>query len=223
MSFRSISTTALPSAFAVAALVLGPGCKSTESSSSPSAPATSATTSASVAPTSTSSAADGSGSASAPTSVHPLRVKRLDGSETALAAWAGKVVLVVNTASECGYTPQYEGLQAIYLKFEPRGFAVLGFPSNDFGGQEPGTKEEIATFCKVRYGVSFPLFEKVKTKGSGRAALYALLSDAKGEPKWNFHKYLVDKKGFPVRAWTSAVKPESAEIARAIEEQLASP
>lgn len=156
-------------------------------------------------------------------SIHSLEVKRLDGTAAALSAWAGKVLLVVNTASECGYTPQYEGLQALHVKFEARGFAVLGFPSNDFGGQEPGSPKEIATFCKTRFGVTFPMFDKLQTTGPARAPLYALLSDAKGEPRWNFHKYLVDKKGTPVRAWASSVTPASSEIAQAIEAELAAP
>lgn len=155
--------------------------------------------------------------------IHSLIVKSLDGKDVALSSFAGKVVLVVNTASECGYTPQYEGLEKLHEKYASRGFAVLGFPSNDFGGQEPGTSEQIATFCKSKYGVTFPMFDKVKTKGTDRAPLYALLSDAKGEPRWNFHKYLVDKKGQPVEAWPSAVEPSSAEIARAIERELGKP
>lgn len=157
------------------------------------------------------------------TSIHPLTVKRLDGSDVALATFAGKVLLVVNTASECGYTPQYEGLQALQGKYGGRGFAVLGFPSNDFGGQEPGSSAEIATFCKTRFGVTFPMFDKVKTTGAGRSELYTILANAKGEPKWNFHKYLVDKRGVPVKAWPSATKPESTEIAEAIELALAAP
>jgi len=155
--------------------------------------------------------------------IHSLTVKRLDGSDVSLSSWAGRVVLIVNTASECGYTPQYEGLEALQSKYEPRGFSVLGFPSNDFGGQEPGSSEQIATFCKTKYGVTFPMFQKVKVKGNERAPLYALLAEAKGEPKWNFHKYLIDKKGRPVEAWPSAVDPSSPEIARAIERELALP
>ena len=158
--------------------------------------------------------------ARAGTSIHGLTLARLDGAEVALSAFAGKVLLVVNTASECGYTPQYEGLQALHTKYEGRGFAVLGFPSNDFGGQEPGGSTEIATFCRSRYGVTFPMFEKVKTTGTGRAELYAILAAAQGEPKWNFHKYLVDKRGMAVAAWASATKPESKEIADAIEAAL---
>lgn len=146
---------------------------------------------------------------------------RLDGTPTSLSAWAGKVLLVVNTASKCGYTPQYEGLQQLHAKYSPRGFAVLGFPSNDFGGQEPGTAQEISTFCTSIYAVNFPMFEKIKTVGPERSPLYALLSDAKGAPKWNFHKYLIDKSGKPVQAWASAVTPGSEEVTKAIDAQLA--
>jgi glutathione peroxidase len=154
-------------------------------------------------------------------SIHGLSMKRLDGTEAPLSAWAGKVLLIVNTASKCGYTPQYKGLQQLHAKYAERGFAVLGFPSNDFGGQEPGTAEEIASFCITMYDVNFPMFEKTKTIGAERSALYGILSDARGEPKWNFHKYLIDKRGRPVQAWASAVDPGSAEIASAIESQLA--
>jgi len=155
--------------------------------------------------------------------IHPLVVKRLDGSETPLSAWSGKVLLIVNTASECGYTPQYQGLQALHAKYEARGFAVLGFPSNDFGGQEPGTSEEIRKFCTSKFGVSFPMFDKVRTVGTERAPLYARLSDALGTPKWNFHKYLIDKAGRPLAAWPSSVKPDSSEIESAIKLALSAP
>jgi glutathione peroxidase len=155
--------------------------------------------------------------------LYGLRVKRLDGSETSLAQFDGKVLLVVNTASECGYTPQYAGLQAIHEKYEPRGFAVLGFPSNDFGGQEPGNASQIAAFCQKNFAVTFPLFEKVAVTGRGRSSVFALLAEAKGEPKWNFHKYLVDKRGHPVEAWPSSEEPTSPAIARAIERELARP
>ena len=157
------------------------------------------------------------------TVIHSLTVKRLDGADVPLASFSGKVLLIVNTASECGYTPQYEKLQALHSTYAARGFSVLGFPSNDFGGQEPGSAEQIATFCKLHYGVTFPLFQKIKTTGSDRAPLYALLAGEKGEPKWNFHKYLVDKKGRPVEAWPSAIEPSSPEVARAIERELALP
>jgi glutathione peroxidase len=150
-------------------------------------------------------------------------MKRLDGTDASLSEWKGKTLLIVNTASKCGHTPQYEGLQALHAKYEAQGFAVLGFPSNDFGGQEPGTSEEIATFCTSIYAVNFPMFEKIKTKGPERAPLYALLSDAYGAPQWNFHKYLVDRQGHPIRAWASGVEPRAPEIVVAIEEQLATP
>jgi len=155
-------------------------------------------------------------------SIHSLTMKRLDGTEAPLSAWSGKVLLIVNTASKCGYTPQYQGLQQLHAKYSERGFAVLGFPSNDFGGQEPGTAEEIASFCVTMYDVNFPMFEKTKTIGQERSALYGILSDARGEPKWNFHKYLIDKQGKPVQAWASAVDPGASEISTAIEAQLAS-
>jgi glutathione peroxidase len=162
-----------------------------------------------------------SGSEASAPSIHTLTMKRLDGTDTSLSAWAGQVLLIVNTASKCGYTPQYEGLQQLHAKYSARGFAVLGFPSNDFGDQEPGTSEEIAKFCTSIYAVNFPMFEKTTTKGPDKSALYALLSEARGEPKWNFHKYLVDKRGRPVEVWPSAVEPGSPEIVSAIEAQLA--
>jgi glutathione peroxidase len=159
--------------------------------------------------------------ASEAASIHSLTMKRLDGSDVALSSFAGKVLLIVNTASQCGFTPQYDGLQALHAKYEARGFAVLGFPSNDFGGQEPGTSQEIATFCRTKYGVAFPMFEKVKIKGADRSPLYALLSDAKGAPKWNFYKYLIDKSGRPISSWSSSVAPSDSQLAEAIEAALA--
>jgi glutathione peroxidase len=165
-------------------------------------------------------AAASAAEANAP-SIHGFTMKRLDGTEAALSSWAGKVLLVVNTASKCGYTPQYQGLQQLQTKYAERGFAVLGFPSNDFGGQEPGSSQEISKFCISMYDVNFPMFEKIKVIGPERSPLYALLSDARGAPKWNFHKYLVDKHGKPVAAWPSPIEPGSPEIASAIEAQLA--
>ena len=149
--------------------------------------------------------------------------KGLDGGEILLASYAGHPLLVVNTASLCGYTPQYAGLQDLWARFRDRGLIVLGVPSNDFGGQEPGEAQEIASFCKSRYGVTFPMFEKVETTGPRRAELYAILATAKGEPGWNFRKYLVDKHGMPVAAWGSMTTPGSPEIANAIETALAAP
>lgn len=156
-------------------------------------------------------------------SLHSLTVKRLDGSTLALSTLSGKVLLVLNTASECGYTPQYAGLQALQDKYASRGFAVLGFPSNDFGGQEPGSADQIAHFCHTNFGVTFPMFEKGAVTGSARSPVYALLARAQGEPKWNFHKQLVDKRGRPVQAWPSSVEPSSPQVARAIERELARP
>jgi len=156
-------------------------------------------------------------------SVYDLVVTRLDGSPAELSAYKGKVALVVNTASECGYTPQYAGLEKLYEAYKDKGLVVLGFPSNDFGGQEPGSSKEIATFCTSKFGVTFPMFEKVKTKGEGRSELYAILGDAAGAPQWNFHKYLVDKQGKVVAGYKSAVTPESDELRRAIDAALAKP
>jgi len=187
-----------------------------EATPSAAVPAAAGTPPAGAAP----AAAAASGEPSAP-SIHAFTMTKLDGTPTSLGAWTGKVLLVVNTASKCGYTPQYEGLQQLHAKYSPRGFAVLGFPSNDFGGQEPGTSREIASFCTSIYAVNFPMFEKIKVTGPERSPLYALLSDARGAPKWNFHKYLVDKHGRPVQAWPSAVTPGSPEITSAIEAQLA--
>lgn len=153
--------------------------------------------------------------------IYPLVVDSLSGEPTPLSNYQGKVLLLVNTASECGFTPQYKGLETLHEKFAARGFAVLGFPSNDFGGQEPGSADEIATFCSNTYGVTFPMFEKVQVKGAEAAPLYALLTEALGAPKWNFHKYLVDKTGKPVQAFPSNVEPLSQDIESAIERELA--
>ena len=136
-----------------------------------------------------------------------------------LCEYAGKVVLVVNTASQCGYTPQYEGLEALYRKYRARGLVVLGFPMNDFGAQEPGSNKEISAFCVNQYAIDFPMFSKTSLKSN---ALFADLGKATGKsPQWNFHKYLVDKQGRPVQAWPSGVTPGSPEITNAIEAQLA--
>jgi glutathione peroxidase len=220
--------TLLSARFSRAALLTGLGalaaCKASEAPKAPEAaaegsvPAESAPAAA-AAPVAEAPAA--APSAAAAPSIHSFTMKRLDGTETSLSAWSGKVLLVVNTASKCGYTPQYQGLQQLHTKYSGQGFEVLGFPSNDFGGQEPGTAQEIQNFCVSMYDVNFPMFEKTKTIGQDRSPLYALLSDAHGEPKWNFHKYLIDKQGRPVQAWPSKVEPGSPEIASAIEAQLA--
>ena len=140
------------------------------------------------------------------------------------AAYGGKVLLVVNTASKCGYTPQYEALEALHARLEPRGFAVLGFPSNDLMGQEPGSEEEIRDFCTLTYGVKFPMFEKVVVTGDGATPLYRDLAAATGEePGWNFHKYLLDRHGRVVASFPSKVEPDDPALLAAIEAQLAQP
>jgi glutathione peroxidase len=152
-------------------------------------------------------------------SVLDLTVPTIDGNQQPLSAYRGKVLLIVNVASECGFTPQYVGLEKLWEEYKGRGLVVLGFPSNDFGGQEPGSEAEIKKFCSTNFHVSFPMFAKVKTKGDGQAPIYKLLAE-KGEPKWNFHKYLVGKDGKIVAAFASKVAPESAELRQAIEAAL---
>jgi glutathione peroxidase len=139
-----------------------------------------------------------------------------------LCRFKGKVLLVVNTASQCGFTPQYEGLETIYRRYRDRGLVVLGFPSNDFGGQEPGAGAEIARFCQVNYGVSFPMFAKTVVVGPAASPLYRDLAAQTGKrPQWNFHKYLVDRNGVVVAAFDSAVAPGDARITTQIERLLA--
>ena len=153
-------------------------------------------------------------------SLFELKPNKLDGTPGNLADFKGKVVLVVNTASECGFTPQYKGLQELSDAYQDKGAVVVGFPSNDFGGQEPGSAEEIRAFCDRKYAVKFPLFEKVKTKGPDKSPVYAFLTEKFGEPKWNFHKYLVGKDGKVIKAFPSGVAPESKELRDAIDAAL---
>ncbi len=144
----------------------------------------------------------------------------LPGKPVALSQYAGKVVLVVNVASKCGYTPQYEGLEALYKRYQGKGLVVLGIPANDFGGQERGSNQEIAEFCKANYGVSFPMFEKLETP-IGKHPLFAGLIARTGKaPKWNFHKYLIDRNG-GVTAFASDVEPQSRKLVGAVEAALA--
>ncbi len=154
--------------------------------------------------------------------LHAFVVEGIDGKPRELAAWKGKVVLVVNTASECGFTKQYDGLQKLQEKYAARGFDVLGFPCNDFGGQEPGTAKEIETFCSTNFHVTFPLFAKVGVKaGANQAPIYAWLGAATGKlPGWNFGKYLIGKDGKPIAFWSSSTEPGDAEVAAAIEKAL---
>jgi len=135
-----------------------------------------------------------------------------------LCEYAGKVVLVVNTASECGYTPQYEGLETLYRKYRDRGLVVLGFPSNDFGGQEPGSNKDIAAFCVNQYAIDFPMFAKIELK---KNPLYADLAKATGaSPRWNFHKYLIDRGGRQVLSFDTRVSPDDPKLVGAIEKLL---
>jgi glutathione peroxidase len=152
-----------------------------------------------------------------------LRTRTLEGKDADLSQYAGKVTLVVNVASECGFTPQYKGLEKLHAELKDRNFAVLGFPSNDFGGQEPGTAEEIRSFCSTKYKVTFPMFEKVVTRsGGGQSPIYAnLQAQAKELPDWNFCKYLVGKDGRVLKFFKSKVKPDDAGMRREIEAALA--
>jgi glutathione peroxidase len=145
-------------------------------------------------------------------------VLTIDERAQSLCAYAGKVVMVVNTASECGYTPQYDGLEALYRKYRARGLVVLGFPSNDFGGQEPGSNAQIASFCVNQYAIDFPMFAKSEL---GKNPLYADLAKAAGAaPRWNFHKYLIDRSGRRVLSFDTRVAPGDPKLAAAIERML---
>lgn len=138
--------------------------------------------------------------------------------------FGGQVLLIVNTASRCGFTPQYEGLEALHQEFQARGFAVLGFPSNDFMGQEPGTEEEIREFCTLNFGVRFPMFERVVVRGREATPLFRELAEAAGEaPRWNFHKYLVGRDGEVLASFGSRVRPEDPALRAAVERALNAP
>jgi glutathione peroxidase len=158
--------------------------------------------------------------------VHEFTLNSIDGRPAPLSAYQGKVVLIVNVASRCGFTPQYAGLEALYEKYKDRGFAILGFPANNFGGQEPGTNEEIKTFCSTKYNVTFPMYSKISVKGDDQAPLYRFLTDKQanpatgGEIQWNFTKFLVDKNGKVVARFEPKVTPESPDVASAIEKAL---
>jgi glutathione peroxidase len=151
-------------------------------------------------------------------SLFDRKMQTLAEKDQSLCDYAGKVVLVVNTASECGYTPQYEGLETLYRRYGKRGLVVLGFPMNDFGGQEPGSNKEISAFCVNQYAIDFPMFAKTDLK---RNPLYADLIKASGEaPSWNFHKYLVDRKGARVQSFGTRVEPNDPKLVAAIERLL---
>jgi glutathione peroxidase len=154
-------------------------------------------------------------------SLYDLKTETLQGKPADLAAFRGKVTLVVNTASECGYTPQYEGLEQLHRELSPKGFSVLGFPSNDFGGQEPGSAQQIAEFCRKNYGVTFPLFAKLSTRpGPRQSPIYTFLGATGHLPAWNFSKYVIGKDGKVVAFFPSAVTPDSAELKAAITKAL---
>ena len=156
-------------------------------------------------------------------SLYDLKTTTLDGKPADLAQYRGKVSLVVNVASKCGFTPQYEGLEKLQREMQGKSFNVLGFPSNDFGGQEPGTAQEIATFCKLTYDVTFPMFEKVVTRrGADQSPVYAFLGASGNLPSWNFSKYVVDKQGKVVAFFESSVTPEDPALRAAIAKALAS-
>jgi glutathione peroxidase len=157
-----------------------------------------------------------------PQSFYDLKTTSLDGKPADLGQYRGKVSLVVNVASMCGYTPQYAGLEKLHRELKGKGFNVLGFPSNDFGGQEPGTAQEIATFCRTSYDVTFPLFEKLVTKrGGGQSPVYAFLGTSGKLPAWNFSKYVIDKQGRIAAFFPSEVTPEDPALRSAITKALA--
>jgi glutathione peroxidase len=159
-------------------------------------------------------------------SVHEFEMKTIDGKKQKLSDYQGKVLLVVNVASKCGLTPHYKGLQALYDEKQGQGFAVLGFPCNQFGAQEPGSDAEVKTFCSTSYGVSFPMFSKIEVNGAGRAPLYAYLTEAKTKPDgpgdiaWNFTKFVVGKDGRVKARFNPRVEPSDAELRATIDSAL---
>ncbi len=159
--------------------------------------------------------------------LHDFSATTIDGTERSLGDYAGKVALVVNVASQCGLTPQYAGLEELYATFKDRGLVVLGFPCNQFGGQEPGTEGEIKTFCETKFGVTFPLFGKVDVNGPARHPLYGFLTgaatapDGPGDIRWNFAKFLVDRQGKVIARFPPTTPPASEEIVSALERALA--
>lgn len=159
-------------------------------------------------------------------SLYEFTVKDIDGKDVKLDSYKGKVVMIVNTASKCGNTPQYEGLQALYDKYKDKGFVVLGFPANNFMGQEPGTEKEIKEFCMLKYNVTFPMFSKVSVKGADQTPLYSFLTNKQSNPgfegdvSWNFEKFLTDKNGKVVARFSPKTKPDDAKVIEAVEAAL---
>ena len=164
-------------------------------------------------------------SASAADSIFDIPLKDIDGKDATLKPYAGKVVLIVNVASKCGFTPQYTALETIYQKYQSQGLVVCGFPCNQFGGQEPGTDAEIKEFCTSKYSVTFPMFDKLEVNGANRHPLYVALagtdSPFPGNIKWNFTKFLIGRDGKILNRFDSSVKPDSEEVTKAIEAALA--
>jgi glutathione peroxidase len=159
--------------------------------------------------------------AACPALLHHTFARLQDDAPQDLCQYAGKVVLVVNTASYCGFTSQYQGLEALYAKYETQGLVVLGFPSNDFGHQEPGTSKEISDFCYNTYGVKFPMLSKAVVTGPSKNAFYSALEKATGKtPQWNFHKYLIDRNGKAIASFASAVEPDSSTLLGPLERAL---
>jgi len=161
----------------------------------------------------------------AASSIYDFTLPSIDGKPAPLANYKGKVVLLVNVASRCGFTPQYSALESIYEKYKSQGFVILGFPANNFGAQEPGTNEEIKTFCTRKYSVTFPIYAKISVKQPDQTPLYTYLTKEtgagiRGDIKWNFTKFLVDRNGNVVQRFEPAVTPDSKEVISAIEKQL---
>lgn len=159
-------------------------------------------------------------------SIYDFVVKDIDGHDYKMDQLRGKVVMIVNVASKCGYTPQYEGLQALYQKYQDKGFVILGFPANNFMGQEPGTNEEIKTFCSTKYNVTFPMFAKISVKGDDKHPLYKYLTEKQTDPKfsgdisWNFNKFLIGRNGELIARFDSKDTPQSDKVTQSIEQAL---
>ena len=165
------------------------------------------------------------GTLSPTSNIYSFSLPSIDGKPMPLSEFKGKVVLMVNVASQCGYTPQYKGLEALYEKYKDQGFVILGFPANNFGAQEPGTNEEIKSFCSLTYNVTFPMYAKVSVKGNDQTPLYKYLTTEadpthSGDIKWNFTKFLVDRHGNVVQRFDTKVKPEDPQVVAAIEKLL---
>lgn len=159
-------------------------------------------------------------------SIYDFSMKNIDGADVKLSQYRGRVVMIVNVASKCGYTPQYEGLQKLYAKHQSRGFVILGFPANNFGGQEPGTNEEIKTFCSSKYSVTFPMFSKISVKGADIHPFYQFLTSKETDPqfggdiRWNFNKFLAGKDGKIIARFEPQVTPDDPSVSAAIEKAL---